>query len=777
MDHDQAEPHRLRVAIRGAVQGVGFRPFVYRLASELRLPGWVLNSAAGVTVEVEGESERLALFLSRLSNERPPRAVVHGMESCFLDPVGFVGFEIRESIGGEKTALVLPDIATCPDCRREVFDPADRRYRYPFTNCTNCGPRFTIVRALPYDRPRTTMARFTMCAACQAEYDDPLDRRFHAQPNACPACGPRLALWDPSGVARADGDEALAGAVRALRAGRILALKGLGGFHLVVDARDDEAVRRLRAAKSREEKPFAVMVPGVADAGAACLVGDAELRLLASAEAPIVLLDKRGDGGVSAGVAPGNPCLGVMLPYTPLHHLLLSDFGGPVVATSGNRADEPICTDEREALARLRGLADVFLVHDRPIARHADDSVVRVVLGRELMIRRARGFAPMPFPVTASDGSVLAVGAQLKNSVALSVGTQAFVSQHIGDLETPEAFGAFEEVIGALRGIYEARPALVACDAHPNYLSTTFARRLGLPVAAVQHHVAHVFACMAENQATPPALGVAWDGTGYGLDGTIWGGEFFSVTSQAVHRVATLEPFGLPGGDQAIREPRRTAAAILYRLSGDSAFDQLDLAPIRDLSDTERQVLRRMLEGGLNTPATSSVGRLFDGVAALLGLRQRVRYEGQAAMELEFAVDGSDEGPAYPFELSAAPDGSRPAVLDWRPMLAAIVADIRARTGVGAVAARFHRTLAEMIVAVAVSQGIRQVVLSGGCFQNRLLTELVVTRLREEGFRPYWHQRLPPNDGGIALGQIAAVASGIPGATVEQWTSDGVRVR
>ncbi len=730
------------------------------------LPGWVVNSSAGVTVEVEGAPARLEEFRTRLVEERPPRAVVQGIEVSVLDPVGLAGFEIRESTAGEKTALVLPDIATCPDCLRELFDPADRRFRYPFTNCTNCGPRFTILRDLPYDRPRTTMAGFRMCGACQAEYDDPLDRRFHAQPNACPACGPRLELWTAAGAVLAGEDDALAGAVAAIRGGSIVALKGLGGFHLIADAGNDEAVQRLRAAKAREEKPFAVMVPDRAGATALCRLGDAEARLLVSPEAPIVLLEKLDDRGVSRAVAPGNPCLGVMLPYTPLHHLLLADLRRPVVATSGNRADEPICTDEREALERLEGLADVFLVHDRPIARHADDSVLRVVLGRELMIRRARGFAPMPIEVGGNGALVLAVGAQLKNAIALSVGGQAFVSQHVGDLETPEALAAFEEVTTALQGIYDARPKIVACDAHPDYSSTAYARRLGAKVVAVQHHVAHVLGCMAENQLAPPALGVAWDGTGYGLDGTIWGGEFFAVAANGVRRVASFRPFGLPGGDRAIREPRRTAAAVLFAMQGAEAFEQEDLAPIRDLSAVERRALRRMLERGVNTPATSSVGRLFDAVASLAGLRQRVRYEGQAAMDLEFAIDGRDSGGHYPFEWSdGEPPG--PALLDWRPMVAALVAEMRGGVPVGAIAARFHRTLAEMIVCVAARQGVASVVLSGGCFQNRRLTELAVSRLREQGFRPYWHQRIPPNDGGIALGQIAAVASGIPGATVE----------
>ena len=768
---------RLRVQIRGAVQGVGFRPFVYRLARELGLPGWVINSSAGVVVEVEGEPPTLEQFLLRVVRDRPPRAIVQGIESAFFEAAGFSTFEIRRSEGGEKTALVLPDIATCPDCLADLRDRGNRRYRYPFTNCTNCGPRFSIVLSLPYDRPNTTMGRFVMCEECRREYEDPGDRRFHAQPNACPACGPRLELWDARGQKVAEGDQALRAAEARIAEGGIVALKGLGGFHLVVDARGDAAVRRLRLVKAREEKPFAVMAPGMAWVERLCEVGERERRLVESPESPIVLLKARKPGGAEAlapAIAPGNPYLGVMLPYTPLHHLLVGDLGFPVVATSGNRSDEPICTDEREAVERLKGLADWFLVHDRPIARHVDDSVVRVAAGRELVVRRARGYAPLPVALAAAGRPSLGVGAHLKNAVALSVGANVFVSQHIGDLETVEAFGAFERVIGAFERMYDARPAVVGCDLHPDYLSTGYARRSGVPVVGVQHHLAHVLGCMAENEIGPPVLGVSWDGTGFGPDGTVWGGEFLAVRERSVVRIASLRLFPLPGGDRAVREPRRAAVALLREACGASAWSMTDLPALRAFDEGDRRLVETMIERRVNTPLTSSVGRLFDAVASLSGVRHVVRYEGQAAMELEFALDGVSVDDAYPLPVEEASGpgtarrGGRPGLADppafvvnWGPLVGALVADIRAGVPVGVMSARFHNALAEAVVAVARRAGSDRVALSGGCFQNRYLLERTVDRLRQAGFRPAWHQRIPPNDGGIALGQVAAIAWGL----------------
>jgi hydrogenase maturation protein HypF len=836
---------RLKACVRGAVQGVGFRPFVFRLASELALAGWVNNSAQGVFLEAEGPRSELEEFLLRLEAEKPPRSFIQSLEATWLDPVGYDGFEIRESeAGGGKTALVLPDIATCPDCLAEILDPKNRRYRYPFTNCTNCGPRFSIIESLPYDRANTSMKQFRMCARCQAEYDDPRDRRFHAQPNACPDCGPQLELWPGSRVRenaenpRFDqrGCEVLLAAAEALRAGRIVAVKGLGGFHLMVDARSEGAVQRLRERKHREEKPFALMFPSLAAVKAVCEVSPLEERLLRSPETPIVLLRRlpasriphpassiphpvssisHPASAIADAVAPCNPNLGILLPYTPLHHLLMAELGFPVVATSGNLSDEPICIDEREAVERLGGIADLFLVHNRPIVRQVDDSIVRVMLDRELVLRRARGYAPLPItldprlPAAAKpseDGStfdprpVLAVGAHLKNTIALAVGPQVFLSQHIGDLETDQAFEAFRRVIADFQQLYEVQPTVVAADLHPDYLSTKYAEELtgraGSPRPAadgaqrsalptkfsVQHHIAHVLSCMAENGLEPPALGVSWDGTGYGLDGTVWGGEFFLVTKTACDRVAHLRPFRLPGGDKAVKEPRRSALGVLYELFGAGAFDRRDLAPLDGIAAHDLATIKSMLERRLNSPLTSSAGRLFDAVAALIGLRQQTRFEGQAAMELEFSLEGVATEDAYPFLISdcrlpieMTADGpvrsssikhqassiKHPAslILDWSPMIEAILADLSNSVPVGEMSAKFHHALEESIVTVAQRVGEERVALTGGCFQNRYLTERTVRRLRAEGFRPYWHQRVPPNDGGIALGQIIAALS------------------
>jgi hydrogenase maturation protein HypF len=792
---------RLKIIVRGAVQGVGFRPFIYRLATGFGLKGWVNNSAQGVFIEVEGPRADLEAFLLRLEAEKPPRSSIQSLEASWLDPVGYTAFEIRASeTGGAKTTLVLPDIATCPDCLGEILDPLNRRYGYPFTNCTNCGPRFSIIKSLPYDRANTSMAGFTMCSKCQAEYDDPCDRRFHAQPNACPICGPQLELWDKKGrvlpvLARPSLErscEAIAVAADAIRQGQIIAVKGLGGFHLMVAAHNDEAVRRLRELKHREEKPFALMFPSLPSIQAVCEVSPLEERLLRSPEAPIVLLRRKNSAfrtphsALPASVAPGNPNLGVMLPYTPLHHLLLSALEFPVVATSGNLSDEPICTDEHEALERLAGIADLFLVHNRPIVRHVDDSIVRVMMGREMVMRRARGYAPLPIQLPSSIGNwqsaignaVLAVGAHLKNTITLSVGRQAFISQHIGDLETDQANEAFRRVITDFQDLYEARPAIIAADAHPDYLSTKFARSLVAQASnpqpstpnpqllSVQHHIAHVLSCMAENELEPPLLGVSWDGTGYGLDGTVWGGEFFLVTETSCERVAHLRQFRLPGGDRAVKEPRRTALGLLYEMFGEAAVAMADIAAVQAFSPAELGLLSTMLARTLNSPLTSSVGRLFDAIASLAGLRQQVRFEGHAAMELEFALEGIATAEAYDIPIRCGHESRitnhESLQLDWSPLVEALLADLKRHLPLAQISARFHNALAEAIVAVAKRVGQQRVVLSGGCFQNRYLTERSVQRLREAGFRPYWHQRVPPNDGGISLGQVVAALRQAP---------------
>lgn len=756
---------RLQVAIRGAVQGVGFRPFIYRLATDLGLRGWVNNSSQGVFIEVEGGREPLETFLLRIEGSKPPRAFIQSLEYSYLDAVGYTTFEIRESDpGGEKTALILPDIATCPDCLGEIFDPEDRRFLYPFTNCTNCGPRFSIIEALPYDRPNTTMMCFAMCERCRAEYENPLDRRFHAQPNACPDCGPHLELWDGEGNVLLSYHDALLEAADAVRHGAVIAVKGLGGFHFMVDGRSEEGVLRLRRLKGREEKPLALMYPSLESLHEHCEISALEERLLSSPESPIVLLRKdTGSKKLSPSVAPDNPYIGVMIPYTPLHHLLISELGFPVVATSGNLSDEPICTDEVEALVRLKGIADLFLVHDRPIARHVDDSLVRLMMGRELVLRRARGYAPLPIHLKEPLAPTLALGAHLKNSIAASVEANVFLSQHIGDLETTEAFDAFRRVIADFALLYDLHPTGVACDAHPDYLSTRYAHDYGLAVIPVQHHYAHVLSCMAENELDGPVLGVSWDGSGYGLDGTIWGGEFLRVTEGSFERTAYFRTFPLPGGDAAIKEPKRTALGLLYELYDDALFEEnatdvpSTIEPLRAFSPQELQIIQTMLKRGINAPLTSSVGRLFDAVAAIVGLRQERSFEGQAAMELEYALEGIRTDEAYEFHLTSPGDGAT-FVVDWGALVEGILNDLASGTAVGEIAAKFHNTLVETIIVVARRMGEEGVVLSGGCFQNKYLTERAVHRLMDEGFRPYWHQRIPPNDGGIALGQVVAAA-------------------
>ena len=749
---------RMRVAIRGAVQGVGFRPFIYRLASEMNLTGWVCNSPQGVFIEVEGEKAVLEPFLFRLQKEKPAPSFIQSLEFSFLDPVGFSGFEIRSSeLAGAKCALILPDIATCTECLAEVLDPNNRRYRYPFANCTHCGPRFTIIESLPYDRPNTSMKAFEMCPDCRREYEAPGNRRFHAQPNACPVCGPMLQLWDPPGQILSSGDDALMETAEALRKGKVVAIKGLGGFHLIADARNERTVEMLRRRKHREEKPFALMYPSLEQVEADCRISELEARLLNSAESPIVLLERRNhsSSAIAHLVAPGNPCLGVMLPYTPLHHLLMKEIRSPVIATSGNLSDEPICIDEREALARLAGIADLFLVHNRPIVRHVDDSIVRVVLGRELVLRRARGYAPLPLRCEKALPDTLAVGGHLKNTIAVTVDHNIFISQHIGDLENSEASEAFQKVIRSFRHLYRIDPVRVVADMHPDYLSTKFARECGIPLLSVQHHYAHVAACMAENELDGRVLGVSWDGTGYGPDGTVWGGEFLLTDERAFSRAGFFRRFRLPGGAQAVKEPRRTALGVLYEVLGESLFDRKDLSPVRFFSEGEISVLAQMLQKGIHSPQTTSAGRLFDAVASITGLRQFIRYEGQAAMELEFAVGSEKTEETYPLALTDRKEG---IVVDWEPLIRAILRDTAGAISLARISKKFHNTLVEIILEVARRIAEERVVLTGGCFQNRVLLESAVRRLETEGFRPYWHQRVPPNDGGIALGQIVAAS-------------------
>ena len=726
---------RLRITLSGAVQGIGFRPFVYRLATEMALTGWVLNSSAGLVVEVEGPTDQLSLFEQRLEQERPKASVVTVREFAWLAAEGSIRFEILASEHDfGKTVNVLPDLATCADCREELFDPGNRRFEYPFTNCTNCGPRYSIVVDIPYDRPNTTMREFTLCPECREEYENPANRRFHAQPNACPVCGPRL-------------EGTIEDAFEALVQGKIVALKGIGGFQLLVDARNPDAVARLRQRKHREEKPFAVMMPSLEVARTYCEVSPAEVELLESQAAPIVLLQPKPATDIARNVAHCSPYLGVMLPYSPLHHLLMQECRFPVIATSGNRSDEPIAIANEEAVVRLRDIADHFLIHNRPIMRACDDSVVRLTHGRAGILRRARGYAPLGIRVAHKLPAVVAVGGHLKNTVAIGVGQEVFLSQYIGDLETLEARGAFEKAIDDLCRLYSFKPEVVACDLHPDYASTHWAEKSGLPLIRVQHHQAHVAACAAENQVEGAYLGISWDGTGYGLDGAIWGGEFFSVEGRRFERVAHLRPFGLPGGDAAVREGWRSAASLLYEVDAEVELpDAGEHSQGKPRLDEGR--VRHMLERGINVVPTNSVGRLFDAVASIVGVARQSRFEGQAAMLLENEIGLLRTEEAY-----ALPSG------DWRPLVLAVIADMHAGVAVPLIAARFHNALVEWILEVATRAKLKQIVMSGGVFQNRYLTERAAAALESRGFMVYTHQRVPPNDGGIALGQ--AVMSGL----------------
>ncbi|GAA4730324.1 carbamoyltransferase HypF [Actinomycetospora chibensis] len=744
-------PVRVRVHVEGIVQGVGFRPFVHGLARELGLAGSVGNDAAGVVVEVEGGEAAVRDFVLALRERPPALAVVESVRSEAIPPTGSHGLVITGSaVTGARTALVAADTATCADCLAEMRDPADRRHRYPFVNCTNCGPRYTIVRDVPYDRATTTMAGFTMCAPCAAEYHDPADRRFHAQPTCCPDCGPTLVL-EPAGPG-GPGDPVREAASR-LRDGAVLAMKGLGGYHLAVRADAADSVARLRAAKHREEKPFAVMAGSLEDARALVEVGSAAAQALGSRRAPIVLLPRIPGAAVAPAVAPGNRDLGVMLPYTPLHHLLAAELGVPFVLTSGNTSDEPIAHVDGDARTRLADLADGFLTHDRPIHVRTDDSVVRLHRGAELPVRRARGYAPEPVPLAFDVGRpVLGCGAEVKNAICLAAGRRAVLSPHLGDLTNPAALRSFHEATEHLGRLFGITPLVLAHDLHPDYLATRYALDRAdaepeLETVGVQHHHAHVAACLAEHGATPddpPVLGVAYDGTGFGEDGTIWGGELLLAGLGGYRRVGHLATVPMPGGAAAVREPWRMAAAYV----GDAR------SAVRDRHADRWDAVVALARSGTASPPTSSVGRLFDAVSALLGVRDAVTYEGQAAIELEQRVDPDERG-TYPV---TAGD-----VLPGGELVAAVVEDLAAGVGTGRIAARFHHGLADATVAavarLAGEHGVDTAALSGGVFVNAVLLERVRAGLEAAGLRVLVPTRVPCTDGGIALGQVAVCAA------------------
>jgi hydrogenase maturation protein HypF len=752
---------RRAIVVRGIVQGVGFRPFVHNLAVRLELRGHVRNQAGQVLIEVEGETSSLDRFLTELSRQPPALAQIEHLSWEPRSPNGDTDFRIEASDHDRsQTVFIAPDAATCAQCLAELFDPNNRRHGYPFLNCTHCGPRLTIVTGAPYDRPRTTMADFVMCPECLVEYDNPRDRRFHAQPTACAACGPQLRGLDGSGKPVTTADP-LGWFAAILIAGKIGAMKGLGGYHLVCDAGNAAAVAELRRRKHRDEKPFAIMVPDIAVAEALCHVDHGERKLLRSPSCPIVLLRRRAAIPIVEAVAPGNPYLGLMLPYTPLHHLLLRAVDGkPLVMTSGNRSDEPIAYRDDDALQRLAGIADCFLVHNRPIHVRCDDSVTRMVAGEELPLRRSRGYAPRPIELPfACPCPILALGGQLKATFALGRETQAFVSHHLGELDDYEAFQAYRRDIELYQELFEARPSVLVHDLHPDYASTVHARErsaAGVQLLTVQHHHAHMASCMAEHRLSGTVIGVSLDGTGLGTDGAVWGGEFLIGDYRQFRRVAHLRYMGMPGGDQAIREPWRMGVAYLK----DAGLEFPPLAA--RISPHAMATIRRMLERGINSPPTSSAGRLFDAVAALTGVRDRVSYEGQAAIELEWLATETAPDGTYPFELESTA-GPEAHIIDCRPLIRAVVNDVTAKVEARVIARRFHTAMVDLIKTVC--SRIREdtncgtVVLSGGVFQNALLATETIARLSAAEFRVYRHRLVPPNDGGLSLGQLAVAAA------------------
>ena len=788
--------------INGIVQGVGFRPFVYRIAHDQDLTGWVRNTPSGVEIEVQGAVDRLKDFGDALQNKLPPLAVVTSQTSSDIDAIdGECSFTILASGTGRADIQIAPDTSICSDCLREMNDPADRRYRYPFITCTNCGPRYSIITGTPYDRPKTTMAGFPLCPDCRNEYENPLDRRFHAQPIACHVCGPQVSLLTSAGEQITTRDEAVTRSVELLESGAILAIKGIGGYHLAVDACNHAAVERLRARKKRDEKPFAVMAASLEAARELARMSDIEERLLSSPEAPIVIVKKRASTPLSPLIAPNNGWLGLMLPYAPLHQLLFMVHGSwfmvqgsrlkvqgsrfevrgsmpttlnfeprtgltALVMTSGNISDEPVAFEDHDAQIRLAGIADYFLLHDRPIHIRCDDSVMRVFQEKPLFYRRSRGYAPravkLPFPVPP----LVATGAELKSAICLADGDRAVLSQHIGDLQNMPTFDSFVHAVTHLSDTLEIKPELIACDLHPDYLSSRFAGDSGLPCTQVQHHHAHMAACMAENNLDGCVIGIIFDGTGYGPDGTIWGGEFLVGGYDGYHRAGHFRQVPMPGGDAAVHEPWRMAMAYLYQALGDDTF-LLDHPVAHILPESEQSLFVRMLKRGINSPLTSSCGRLFDAVAALLNIRHFVSYDGQGAIELEaqaeLAADAKSppaplyQGGSYTYKVVSNNDA--PLQLDFSPMFVEILHEIDIGVEVSVIAYRFHQTVAsaaaDSCLRISAATGLDRIILSGGVFQNRLLSEMVYTALVNRGLHVFTHRLVPPNDGGIALGQAA----------------------
>jgi hydrogenase maturation protein HypF len=757
--------HGLQIHITGIVQGVGFRPFVYNLARRLNLNGWVRNTSAGVDIEVDGEQDVLDVFVNALRDESPPLSRIDELTASFRPANGFTSFDIVHSEVVEGAFQpISPDVAICDDCLRELFDPSDRRYRYPFINCTNCGPRFTIIKDIPYDRPKTTMAGFKLCPDCEREYTDPTNRRFHAQPVACPVCGPKVTFERLNVGTMANSEDAIQETRKALANGEIVAVKGLGGFHLACDATNAKSVTELRSRKLRVDKPFALMMPDLEMVEKHCMVNDEERQLLTSTARPIVLLKRKSESNIIKEVAPHQDWIGVMLPYTPLHYLLLEKTQGfpeALVMTSGNLSEEPIATDNNEARERLSKLADAFLMHDRDIHIRCDDSVVRAFQHVNVdPIRRSRGYSPFPVKLPFDAPQLLAAGSELKNTFCITNGNYAFLSHHIGDMENYETLRSFEQGVEHFERLFRVKPEAIAYDTHPNYLATRYAleraEREGLPTVAVQHHHAHVAACMAEHGLNEPVIGASFDGTGYGEDGAIWGGEFLVGDYKSYQRAAHLEYFPLPGGDAAIKRPARTALALLWSLGLD--WDE-NLAPIKEFCTEDLVTLRVQLEKRINTPMTSSMGRLFDAVSALAGARQKVNYEGQAAIEFEALADEA-EAEIYSFELNQNQ-------VRVRGVVEALVKDVMAGVPIEKISGRFHNGLAEsvreMVSKISAETGIRAVVLSGGVWQNLTLLRRTSSLLQKDGFVVYIHREVPTNDGGLSLGQAAIAAARLRG--------------
>ncbi len=748
-----------RISARGVVQGVGFRPFVYQLATKYGLKGWVCNTSEDVKIEVQGESKDLQNFIVELRGNAPPLAQIENIAVTYHSPADYKRFEIRRSIAEKgKYQLVSPDIATCRACLGEIFDAEDRRYRYPFTNCTNCGPRFTIIEDIPYDRPKSTMRSFKMCPQCQAEYDDPLNRRFHAQPNACPECGPHLEIRDNKGKRVAESD-VIAAASQLLKEGRILAIKGLGGFLLACDATNEETVQLLRHRKRRPFKPFAVMVADIDEARRHCAISEQEEKLLLSPQSPIVLLQWKPESTVCQAVAPNLKYLGMMLPYTPLHHILLRQVSRPLIMTSGNLSEEPIAKDNDEALRRLLDIADYFVMHNRDIYVRYDDSVTVVEKDEVQIMRRARGYAPFPIHLNFKTKQVLACGPELKNTFCLTRDNYAFVSQHIGDLENMETMEHFEDTMALYKKLFRIEPEVIAYDLHPEYLATKYALGLKLPgikLVPVQHHHAHIVSCMADNQVETPVIGVSFDGTGYGSDGHIWGGEFLVADFKGFKRAGHLEYLPLSGGEAAIKKPRRITIGYLFKLLGeDPLYSALPF--LKQADPAEIEIIKHQVQTGLNSPLTSSMGRLFDAVSALIGLRGEIDYEGQAAVELEMrAYDCNSKAgnDSYPYS-AVAQDGVH--IVQLGELFSALIEEMGGNASTAVISAKFHNTVAQMVCDVCqqISQitHIHHVALSGGVFQNRLLSRKVISLLTSAGFSVLTHKQVPCNDGGVSLGQ------------------------